>query len=355
MYQRLQNLSQGSKTVDEYMKEFYKYLTRVELAETDDQLVSRYIGGLQQNIQDSLNLFDPVNVFVAYQKALLLEKTAARGSTGFFGRGTGGSMTRYNGPFTPRNTTQSTIPNRGPITTGPPNRSATTNGLKCFKCGEPGHRIADCRKGDKYGKGLLIESGNAFDEQGDEEEQQTFDDYGDVEEELITGDSGPSLMVRRICLTPRKMEGDDEQRHNLFHSTCTIGGKVCKLIIDGGSCENVVEEEAVQKLALDTEKHPTPYRFEWLKKGNEVIVSKRCLVHFSIGTKYKNNTRCDVVAMDACHMLLGRPWQYERNTHHNGRKNTYNFLVDNVKLTLLPNPRDVTKPPKEVGQTLLAK
>jgi hypothetical protein len=117
----------------------------------------------------------------------------------------------------------------------------------------------------------------------------------------------------------------------------------------------VVAEEAVQKLALDTEKHPTPYRLEWLKKGNEVIVSKRCLVHFSIGTKYKDNTWCDVVAMDACHLLLGRPWQYDRNAHHDGRKNTYSFLVDNVKLTLLPNPGDVTKPPKNVGQTLLAK
>ena len=74
MYQRLQNLSQGSKTVDEYREEFYKYLTRVELAETDDQLVSRYIGGLQQNIQDSLNLFDLVNVSAAHQRALLLEK-----------------------------------------------------------------------------------------------------------------------------------------------------------------------------------------------------------------------------------------------------------------------------------------
>jgi hypothetical protein len=42
------------------MEEFYKYLTRVELAETDNQLVSRYIGGLRQNIQDSLNLFDPL-------------------------------------------------------------------------------------------------------------------------------------------------------------------------------------------------------------------------------------------------------------------------------------------------------
>jgi hypothetical protein len=177
--------------------------------------------------------------------------------------------------------------------------------LNAFKCGEPGHRIANCSKGDKYGKGLLIDSGNAFDVQGDEEEQQTFDDYSDVEE-LITGDSGPSLMVRRICLTSRRTKGDDEQRDNLFHSTCTIGGKICKLIINGGSCENVVVEEAIQKLALDTEKHPTPYCLEWLKKGNMVIVSKRCLVHISsIGSKYKDNTWCDVVAMDTCNLLWG--------------------------------------------------
>jgi hypothetical protein len=185
-------------------------LTRVELAKTDYQLVSRYIGGLQQNIQDSLNLFNLINVFVAHQRALLLKKMAASGSIGFFGRGTEGSTTRYNGPFTPRNTTQSTIPNQAPITTGPPNRSATTNGPKCFKCGEPGHIIADFHKGEKYRNGLLIDLGNAFDEQGDEEEQEaTFDDYGDVEEEFITGDNGPSLMVRRICFTPRKAEGDD--------------------------------------------------------------------------------------------------------------------------------------------------
>jgi hypothetical protein len=94
---------------------------------------------------------------------------------------------------------------------------------------------------------------------------------------------------------------------------------------------------------------------EWLKKGNEVIVSKRCLVKFSIGTKYKDKTWCDVVAMDACHLLLGRPWQYDRNIPHDGRNNTYSLLVDNVKITLLPNPGDVYKPLKEVGHTFLAK
>jgi hypothetical protein len=59
--------------------------------------------------------------------------------------------------------------------------------------------------------------------------------------------------------------------------------------------------------------------------------------------------------MDACHLLLGRPWQYDQNVHHDGQKNTYSLLVDNVKISLLPNPGDLHKPPKEVGHTLLTK
>jgi hypothetical protein len=65
-------------------EEFYKYLTRVDLAETDDQIVSRYIGGLQQNIQDPLNLFDPINVFAAHQKALLFGENSNQGIHGVF-------------------------------------------------------------------------------------------------------------------------------------------------------------------------------------------------------------------------------------------------------------------------------
>jgi hypothetical protein len=33
----------------------------------------------------------------------------------------------------------------------------------------------------------------------------------DIEEEFVTGDNGHSLMGRRICLKPRKVEGDDGQ------------------------------------------------------------------------------------------------------------------------------------------------
>ena len=92
----------------------------------------------------------------------------------------------------------------------------------------------------------------------------------------------------------------------------------------------------VEKLGLDVEDHPEPYQLTWLKKGNAVKVSKRCLVHFSIGKKYKDEVWCEVIPMDACHILLGRPWQYDQRTKHDGYLNTYSFKKDGVNIMLAP-------------------
>ncbi|XP_030964692.1 uncharacterized protein LOC115985950 [Quercus lobata] len=134
-----------------------------------------------------------------------------------------------------------------------------------------------------------------------------------------------------------------------------MGGKVCRLVIDSGSCENVVSEEAVQKLGLATKKHPNPYKLSWLKRGNEVTVSKRCLVSFSIELKYKDNAWCDVVVMDACHLLIGRPWQYDREVQHDGKKNTYSFMFGSTKIVLLPCKEIEPKLTSRGGKNLLAK
>ena len=101
--------------------------------------------------------------------------------------------------------------------------------------------------------------------------------------------------------------------------------------------------EAVQKLDLTTENHPRPYKLAWLKKGGEVVVSKRALVAFSIGMKYKDTVWCDVIAMDTFHLLLGRPWQYDREVSHNGRTNTYSFLFEGVKIILIPSKQVLEK------------
>jgi hypothetical protein len=63
-----------------------------------------------------------------------------------------------------------------------------------------------------------------------------------------------------------------------------LGGKVAKLVIDPMSGMNVVSEEVVWKLGLETKRHPTPYQLEWFTKGNEVKVSKivKCLFLWEI-------------------------------------------------------------------------
>ena len=40
----------------------------------------------------------------------------------------------------------------------------------------------------------------------------------------------------------------------------------------------------------------------------------------------------DVVPMYAAHMLLGRPWQYDRKVNHDGFKNRYSLTMDGKKV-----------------------
>ncbi|GJZ05108.1 hypothetical protein Tco_0538383 [Tanacetum coccineum] len=53
-------------------------------------------------------------------------------------------------------------------------------------------------------------------------------------------------------------------------------------------------------------------------------------------TNYKEEVWCEVILMDATHILLGRPWQFDRKTKHDGFQNTYSFKKDGVNITLVP-------------------
>nr|GEW69479.1 reverse transcriptase domain-containing protein [Tanacetum cinerariifolium] len=79
-----------------------------------------------------------------------------------------------------------------------------------------------------------------------------------------------------------------------------------------------------EKLSLPTQKHLDPYKLTWMKKGNLV----------------------QVIPMDACHILLGRPWLYDRRVKHDGFHNMYSFKKDGLSITLAPlNPRDEPQQP----------
>jgi len=62
----------------------------------------------------------------------------------------------------------------------------------------------------------------------------------------------------------------------------------------------------VNYLKLDKKPHPYPHTIGWIKKDPSIKVTDLCHVSISISKYYQDIVACDVVDMDACHILLGR-------------------------------------------------
>jgi hypothetical protein len=122
----------------------------------------------------------------------------------------------------------------------------------------------------------------------------------------------------------------------LFQTKAVVGpGKACKVIIDGGSCRNLASKELCTKLKLKYIPHPNPYFIQWLSDSGEMKISHMVRVEFQIGP-YKDTVECDVVPMTVCHLLLGRPWQYDRDVRHNGKANTHQLHWRGKDVTFRP-------------------
>jgi hypothetical protein len=78
-----------------------------------------------------------------------------------------------------------------------------------------------------------------------------------LEEHIGTGDIDhyESPIVQRVLSTQME-KVEQNQRHTLFQTKCVIKERSCRMIIDGGSCNNLASNDMVDKLALTTKPHP---------------------------------------------------------------------------------------------------
>ena len=51
---------------------------------------------------------------------------------------------------------------------------------------------------------------------------------------------------------------------------------------------------------------------------------------------FKDEVLCDIMPLDCCHIMLGRPWQFHRHVVYDGRMNKYSAWKDGVTFKLLP-------------------
>ncbi|KAL4291601.1 hypothetical protein GQ457_14G015160 [Hibiscus cannabinus] len=250
LLRKLQNLTQGSMSVEDYFKEMELAMIRANIEEDQETTIARFVSGLNPEIADTVELQYYVDLEEVVHLAIKVEKQLKRKGTSrnHFSTskwsqnskwGPNTSKTPYKAYQTPIKPSQtkgdvgiskSQQPldmNRGKQTVTP----SRNRDIQCFKCLGRGHIASQCPNRHTM---VIRESGE------------------------IETDS-------------EKEEEDDTIRRN-----------------------------------------------------------------------YKDEVLCDVVPMHATHMLLGRPWQFDRKVMHDGYRNRYSFTYDGKKHTLAPlSPQQV--------------
>ena len=358
--QRLENLKQGSMSVEEAFNAMQLAMARANVVEDEEDTNARFLRILHPYLAREVDCYPYTSVIDLLHLAVKVDrKLKARDQGGARGGNRSSSTQPYGrDALAPREKPSlgngGEQGNRGGVQAissakppsplgnpkgGTPNPSNLRNReVVCFKCQDRGHMMKDC----PHRKALMVDHlGNTNSEiEHENDECLHFDcdpilnSYDDCDDEGIEYEHGESLIVRR-ALHVNPTPCDDNQRENLFHTRCLVKGKVCNVIIDGGSCCNLASTELVEKLQLSTIHHPRPYKLHWMNDCGALKVNKQVKVSFKLG-HYEDDVLCDIVPMQASHLLFGRPWQFDRKVLHDGFTNRYSFEYKGRNFTLKP-------------------
>jgi hypothetical protein len=214
------------------------------------------MNGLQYDIQDDMSTMIIRNVEDVYQIALKVEEKLSR-KKGQRGRGRiqakGKTISqditqkpREEGKKPQTQTQRGGSSQRGQYANRNTFPRARGRGrgrggeVKCFVYGKNGHKSYECPNRKKEGSETHIAKA-----QGQ-----------NVEVEDAEG--GRSLMMRKFLLTLEKEAENPSQRNSLFQTTCKTKDRVCKVIVDNDSTDNLISTDMVEKMELETIIHPSP-------------------------------------------------------------------------------------------------
>uniref|UniRef100_A0A2N9FIN0 Reverse transcriptase n=1 Tax=Fagus sylvatica TaxID=28930 RepID=A0A2N9FIN0_FAGSY len=294
LYQKLQNLTQGSRSVEDYHKEMEVAMIRANVEEDREATMARFLSGLNRDIANVIELQHYVEIEDMVHMAMKVERQLKRKGTA---RYTSVSNTTWKSKWDRNDSAEAkrkTEPPKGkdegtsnkPKVESQPSRNRD---IKCFKCLGSGHIASQCPNRRVM---IMRDNGEVMTESEDDSDGMPELVDASDDDGVVYPVTGESLVARRALNTHIKVDDAEQQRENIFHTRCHVNNK----------------------------------RLE---------VDRQVLVTFSIG-KYLDEVLCDVVPMHAGHILLGRPWQYDRRVTHDGFKNMYSFVKGGKTIKLAP-------------------
>ncbi|KAA3463676.1 mutant gag-pol polyprotein [Gossypium australe] len=203
LYQKLQNLFQGSKSVDDYYKEIEVAMIHADVHEDREATMARFLAGLNREIANIVELqfyveiIDMVHMAIKVEKQLK-KKGSARGySTSNMSKWSQGanktsSASQANEPALPVKSTNPMVESsKGKSVDNVQTRSRD---IKCFKCQGRGRIASQCPNRNTM---VVLPNGEVELEEEVKKNEDDVENPSDNEDELEFAVEGEMLVVKR--------------------------------------------------------------------------------------------------------------------------------------------------------------
>ena len=100
---------------------------------------------------------------------------------------------------------------------------------------------------------MIINEQGEWESESEPEEEAPIDDkeiMQDEGDEIQPNDGDNNSFISHRVLSVTAVQEENNQRHNLFHTQGMIKDKLCRIIVDNGSCNNIANRELVERLGL---------------------------------------------------------------------------------------------------------
>ncbi|KAK1602526.1 hypothetical protein QYE76_008096 [Lolium multiflorum] len=223
LFNKLQKLKQGTKTVEEFFKEMELTMMRANIQESENQTIARFFNGLNYPIKRIVEFQQYSNMVELVHQASKAERQVNEDIKYSKSKQYFASKLSTTTPTTSVKPTASSTPSKQPTiqsrmkqtvsSTASSKASTGPSNVTCFKCGTQGHKSFECKNTKIM---ITMENGDIETLSEGEYEalvqaavanEEEYDEESGEDPLLCTHDPSPSLVVTRVLTTqPQAME-----------------------------------------------------------------------------------------------------------------------------------------------------